>query len=57
MIDIKKNQMHEIGETQLSGGEFSSAVDSFNSILENDPHDFFRAQGTAACISSSEGHG
>ena len=45
MIDIKKNQMHEIGETQLSGGEFSSAVDSFNSILENDPHDFFALRG------------
>jgi hypothetical protein len=45
MIDIKKHQMHETGETQLSGGEFSSAVDSFNSILKNDPHDFYALRG------------
>lgn len=45
MINIEKHQMHETGETQLSRGEFLAAIDSFNSILEKAPHDFFALRG------------
>lgn len=45
MSNIEEHQMHEMGVTQLSRGEFLAAVDSFNSILEKAPHDFFALRG------------
>ena len=42
---FREEQMHELGETCLSRGEFMSAVDAFKFILNKDPHDFFALRG------------
>ena len=42
---FREEQMHEMGETYLSRGEFMAAVDAFKFILKKNPHDFSALRG------------
>ena len=42
---FREEQMHDMGGTYLSRGEFMAAADAYNFILKNDPHDFFALRG------------
>ena len=43
---FREEQMHELGETYLSRGEFSAAVDAYKYLLQKDPHNFLALRGT-----------
>ena len=43
---FREEQMHELGETYLSRGEFSAAIDAYKYLLQKDPHNFLALRGT-----------
>ena len=42
---FREEQMHEMGETFLSRGEFMAAIDAYKFTLQKDPHDFLALRG------------
>ncbi len=42
---FREEQMHDLGETYLSRGEFMAAADAYRFILKKDPHDFMALRG------------
>ena len=42
---FREEQLHEMGETYLSRGECSAAIDAYKLILEKKPHDFLALRG------------
>lgn len=42
---FREEKLHDMGETHLSRDEFAAAVDTYNLILENEPHDFLALRG------------
>ena len=42
---FREEQMHNMGETFLSRGEFMGAIDAYRFILKKDPHDFLALRG------------
>ena len=42
---FREEQMHEMGETYLSRGEFMAAADAYRFMLKKDPHDFTALRG------------
>jgi len=42
---FREEQMHDMGETYLSRGEYMAAVDAYKLILEKEPHDFRALRG------------
>lgn len=42
---FREDQMHEMGNTYLSRGEFSAAIDAYKYLLQKDPHDFLALRG------------
>lgn len=42
---FREEKLHDMGETHLSRKEYAAAVDAYNLILENDPHDFHALRG------------
>ena len=42
---FREDQMHEMGDTYLSRGEFAAAVDAYKFTLKKDPHDFLALRG------------
>lgn len=42
---FREEQMHTMGDTFLSRGEYMAAIDAFRFILKKDPHDFIALRG------------
>ena len=42
---FREEQMHTMGETFLSRGEYMAAIDAYRFILKKDPHDFLALRG------------
>lgn len=42
---FREEQMHDMGETFLSRGEYMAAIDAYRFVLKKDPHDFLALRG------------
>ena len=52
---FREDQMHEMGNTYLTRGEFSAALDAYKYLLQKDPHDFIALRGTMFAAARMKG--
>ena len=52
---FREEQMHEMGETFLSRGEFMAAIDAYKFTLQKDPHDFLALRGLMFAAAQMKG--
>ncbi len=52
---FREDQMHEMGNTYLSRGEFSAAIDAYKYLLQKDPHDFIALRGIMLASAQMKG--